>query len=87
MGGAHAGAAPHEGVNALNAATIALSAIHAQRETFKDEDYVLTFEDDLAVHYSFVTFLAAGPSRSCSTSKLTRSPSHRFLNRGVLIER
>jgi len=38
--GAHAGAAPHEGVNALNAATIALSAIHAQRETFKDEDTI-----------------------------------------------
>ena len=38
--GAHAGAAPHEGVNALNAATIALSAIHTQRETFKDEDTI-----------------------------------------------
>ncbi len=56
-------------------------------ETFKDKDHVLTFEDDLAVHYIFVTFLVAGPSRSCTTSKLTRSPSHRFLNRGILIER
>ena len=37
---AHAGAAPHEGVNALNAAMIALSAIHAQRETHRDEDAV-----------------------------------------------
>ncbi|MFC1950859.1 amidohydrolase [Chloroflexota bacterium] len=37
---AHAGAAPHEGVNALNAANIALSAIHTQRETFRDEDAV-----------------------------------------------
>ncbi len=37
---AHAGAAPHEGVNALNAANIALSAIHANRETFRDADYV-----------------------------------------------
>ena len=37
---AHAGGAPHEGVNALNAAQIALSAINAQRETFKDEDSI-----------------------------------------------
>lgn len=37
---AHAGAAPHAGVNALNAAMIALSAIHAQRETYRDEDTV-----------------------------------------------
>jgi len=38
--GAHAGGAPHEGINALNAATIALSAIHSQRETFKDSDTI-----------------------------------------------
>lgn len=38
--GAHAGGAPHAGINALNAAMIALSAIHAQRETFKDADTV-----------------------------------------------
>ena len=38
--GAHAGGAPHAGVNALNAAMIALSAIHTQRETFKDADTV-----------------------------------------------
>ena len=38
--GAHAGGAPHRGINALNAATIALSAIHAQRETFRDTDTV-----------------------------------------------
>ena len=37
---AHAGAAPHAGVNALNAAMIALSAIHAQRETYRDEDTI-----------------------------------------------
>ncbi|MBI2886591.1 MAG: peptidase dimerization domain-containing protein [Chloroflexi bacterium] len=37
---AHAGARPQDGINALNAAMIALSAIHAQRETYKDEDYV-----------------------------------------------
>ena len=37
---AHAGGAPHAGVNALNAAMIALSAIHAQRETFRDEDTI-----------------------------------------------
>lgn len=37
---AHAGGAPHLGVNALNAAHIALAAIHAQRETFRDADVV-----------------------------------------------
>ena len=37
---AHAGTRPDLGVNALNAATLALSAIHAQRETFRDEDSV-----------------------------------------------
>ena len=37
---AHAGGAPHLGTNALNAAMIALSAIHTQRETFRDEDTV-----------------------------------------------
>ena len=37
---AHAGASPHAGVNALNAAMIAMSAIHAQRETYRDEDTV-----------------------------------------------
>ncbi len=37
---AHAGAAPHAGVNALNASMIALTAINAQRETHRDEDSV-----------------------------------------------
>jgi len=37
---AHAGSAPHAGINALNAAMIALSAIHTQRETFKDDDTI-----------------------------------------------
>ena len=37
---AHAGGSPHTGINALNAATIGLSAIHAQRETFKEEDSI-----------------------------------------------
>ncbi len=37
---AHAGSAPHEGVNALNAAMLGLMGIHAQRETFKDEDSI-----------------------------------------------
>lgn len=37
---AHAAAAPHEGVNALNAAIIGLTALNAQRETFKESDYV-----------------------------------------------
>ena len=38
--GAHAGGAPHLGINALNAATLALSGIHYNRETFRDEDAV-----------------------------------------------
>ena len=37
---AHAGGAPEDGVNALNAAMLAISGIHAQRETFKDGDRV-----------------------------------------------
>ena len=36
----HAGGAPHAGINALNAAMIAMSAIHAQRETYRDEDTI-----------------------------------------------
>lgn len=36
----HAGMYPERGVNALNAAQLALNAIHAQRETFRDEDCV-----------------------------------------------
>jgi amidohydrolase len=36
----HAGGAPHLGVNALYAANIALIAINAVRETFKDEDSI-----------------------------------------------
>jgi amidohydrolase len=38
--GAHAGSAPHRGINALNAATFALQAIHANRETHRAEDTV-----------------------------------------------
>ena len=38
--GAHAAAAPHKGVNALNAAMIGLAAIHANRETFEEKDKV-----------------------------------------------
>lgn len=37
---AHAGGAPHLGINALNAALIGLTGINAQRETFRDEDHV-----------------------------------------------
>jgi amidohydrolase len=37
---AHAGTAPHEGINALNAAVLAMNNIHAQRETFQDEDKI-----------------------------------------------
>ena len=37
---AHAGGAPHDGINALNAAMLGLFGIHAQRETFKDSDTI-----------------------------------------------
>jgi amidohydrolase len=37
---AHAGAWPEKGINALNAASLALLAIHAQRETFRDDDHI-----------------------------------------------
>jgi len=37
---AHAGGAPHQGINALKAAMIGLQAIDANRETFKDEDHI-----------------------------------------------
>src|SRR5881628_3981146 len=37
---AHAGGAPHMGVNALYAAHIALAGINAVRETFKDDDTI-----------------------------------------------
>ena len=37
---AHAAAAPHEGVNALNAAMMGIMGVHAQRETFKDADSI-----------------------------------------------
>ena len=33
----HAGSAPHRGVNALQAATLAMAAINANRETFQDQ--------------------------------------------------
>ncbi|ADL12712.1 amidohydrolase [Acetohalobium arabaticum] len=36
----HAGSAPEEGVNALNGAMLAMSNIHAQRETFPEEEKV-----------------------------------------------
>ncbi len=37
---AHAGAIPHEGINALNAACLGILAIHTQRETFQDKDAI-----------------------------------------------
>ena len=37
---AHAGAAPWDGINALNMATLAINNMHAQRETFKEKDCV-----------------------------------------------
>jgi metal-dependent amidase/aminoacylase/carboxypeptidase family protein len=36
----HAGAEPHRGINALNAACIGIMAVHAQRETFQDDDAI-----------------------------------------------
>lgn len=37
---AHAGGAPHEGINALNAAMASMMCMHALRETFRDEDKI-----------------------------------------------
>lgn len=37
---AHAGSSPHRGVNALQAAMVALHALNTQRETFQDPDVV-----------------------------------------------
>ena len=37
---AHAAAAPHEGINALNAASLGLSAIGMMRETFQEKDNI-----------------------------------------------
>jgi len=37
---AHAAAAPDEGVNALNAAMLGVMGVHAQRETFREQDFV-----------------------------------------------
>ncbi len=38
--GAHAGGAPHLGINALNAAMLAIQSMNANRETFRDGDMV-----------------------------------------------
>ncbi len=37
---AHAGDAPEQGINALNAAQVALNALNSIRETLKDEDHI-----------------------------------------------
>lgn len=37
---AHAGASPHEGINALNAALLGIIGIHLQRETFREADTI-----------------------------------------------
>lgn len=37
---AHAGSAPHQGINALQAAMVALNALNTQRETMRNEDAV-----------------------------------------------
>ena len=36
----HAGAYPHRGINALNAATTALNTVNSLRETFREKDFV-----------------------------------------------
>ena len=36
----HAGGAPHNGINALNAANLAMAGIHFQRETFQEKDSI-----------------------------------------------
>jgi len=36
----HAGGAPHQGVNALQAAMLAINAMNSQRETFRNEDRI-----------------------------------------------
>ena len=36
---AHAGMAPQKGINALNAASLGITAVNMQRETFNDQDY------------------------------------------------
>lgn len=37
---AHAGGAPHRGINALYAATLGIQAVNALRETFRDADHI-----------------------------------------------
>jgi amidohydrolase len=37
---AHAGGRPHDGINALNAASLALQGIALQRETFREDEYI-----------------------------------------------
>ena len=37
---AHAGFAPHQGINALYAATLGITACNALRETFEEKDYI-----------------------------------------------
>ncbi len=63
---AHAGAAPHRGVNALYAATLAMNAINALRETFKDSAHIRS--------HSIITnggdMLNAIPNRVCMESKV-----------------
>jgi len=37
---AHAGASPHLGINALNAANLGMTAVHMLRETFEDQNHI-----------------------------------------------
>ncbi len=81
---AHAGGAPWDGVNALNAASLAIMGIHANRETFRDEDRVrvhpiLTRGGDLVntvpaeVRMESYVRAASIPAMQSSNAKVNRS--------------
>jgi len=69
---AHAGGAPHMGINALYAANIALTAINALRETFREHDTIrvhpIITQGGIQVNVipadvRLETYVRAGPSR------------------------
>ncbi len=86
----HAGFAPERGINALNAFTLALSAIHAQRETFRDEDMVRVHPivtkggDSVNVVPSEVTSEMYARARTVEAIKDTSFKVDRALKAGAL---
>lgn len=81
---AHAGGAPWDGINALNAASLAIMGIHANRETFRDEDRVrvhpiLTKGGDLVntvpadVRMESYVRAASIPAMQSANAKINRS--------------